>query len=91
MANYLTQEQKDAIFAEYGGSAKNTGSTEGQVALFTHRINGLSAHLRENKKDHSSRKTLLTLVGKRRKLLRYLASKDIQKYRDLIQKLGIRK
>lgn len=91
MANYLTKEQQDAIFQEYGGSASNTGSAEGQVALFTHRINGLSAHLRENNKDHSSRRTLLTLVGKRRKLLAYIAKKDIVKYRDLIQKLGIRK
>ena len=91
MANYLTNAQKEQIFAEHGGSATNTGSIEGQIALFTHRINSLSDHLRENKKDHSCRRTLLTLVGKRKKLLRYLASKDIQKYRDLIEKLGIRK
>ncbi len=91
MAIYLTKEKKQEIFAEYGGNANNTGSTEGQVALFTYRINSLSAHLRENKKDHSCRRTLLTLVGKRRKLLAYLASKDIVKYRELIAKLGIRK
>lgn len=91
MAIYLTKEKKEEIFAEYGGSATNTGSTEGQIALFTYRINSLSDHLRINKKDHSCRRTLLTLVGKRRKLLAYLAANDIQKYRDLIAKLGIRK
>ncbi len=91
MAIYLTKEKRQEIFAEYGGSPNNTGSTEGQVALFTYRINSLSDHLRSNKKDHSCRRTLLTLVGKRRKLLAYLASKDIVKYRELIAKLGIRK
>lgn len=91
MAEYLTKEQKEQIFAEHGGNATNTGSVEGQVALFTHRINALSQHLRENKKDHSCRRALLSLVGKRKRLLKYLASKDIQKYRDLIEKLGIRK
>ena len=91
MANYLTKEAKEKIFQEYGGDAKNSGSTEGQIALFTARIKGLSEHLQKNKKDHSCRRTLLSLVGKRKKLLRYLASKDIQKYRDLIEKLGIRK
>jgi small subunit ribosomal protein S15 len=91
MAVYLTKEKKQEIFAEYGGNANNSGSAEGQIALFTYRINGLSEHLRANKKDHSCRRTLLSLVGKRRKLLAYLASKDINKYRDLIAKLGIRK
>lgn len=91
MAVYLTEEKKKEIFTEYGGSAGNTGSTEGQIALFTFRIQSLSEHLKANKKDHSCRRALLTLVGKRRRLLKYLASKDIQKYRDLIEKLGIRK
>lgn len=91
MAVYLPVEKVEEIFAEYGGAAKNTGSTEGQIALFTFRIQELSTHLRENKKDNSCRRTLLTLVGKRRRLLRYLASKDITKYRALIEKLGIRK
>ena len=91
MATYLTKETKDEIFTEYGGNAGNTGSIEAQVALFTHRINHLSQHLRENKKDHSCRRALLTLVGKRKRQLKYLASKDIQKYRDLIEKLGLRK
>jgi len=91
MATYLTKEKKEEIFAEHGGAASNTGSIEGQVALFTFRINSLSEHLRENKKDHSSRRALLGLVGKRKRLLDYIASRDIQKYRDLIEKLGIRK
>lgn len=91
MAAYLTNEKKEEIFKEYGGGEKNTGSTEGQVALFTYRIKSLSEHLQTNKKDHSSRKALLTLVGKRRRLLNYLSKKDINKYRDLIEKLGIRR
>lgn len=91
MATYLTKEKKEEIFKEYGGSGNNTGSTEGQVALFTFRIQALSAHLRENPKDHSSRKALLSLVGKRKNLLNYLSKKDINKYRDLIKKLKIRK
>ena len=91
MAEYLTKEQKAEIFKEYGGSESNTGSTEAQVALFTHRIKSLSQHLQKNHKDHSCRRSLLTMVGKRKKLLRYLAAKDINKYRELIEKLGIRK
>lgn len=91
MAVYLTKEKTEEIFKEYGGSEKNSGSTEGQVALFTYRIQSLSEHLQQNKKDHSCRRTLLTLVGKRRRLLKYLAKKDITKYRSLIEKLGIRK
>ncbi|MFT4568994.1 MAG: small subunit ribosomal protein S15 [Saprospiraceae bacterium] len=91
MATYLTKEKREEIFAEHGGTAKNTGSSEGQVALFTFRINALSAHLRENKKDHSSRRALLSLVGKRKRLLNYVARKDIQNYRELIEKLSIRK
>ena len=87
----MTQEKMDEIFAEYGGTAKNTGSTEGQAALFTFKIQELSAHLHKNHKDHSARRALLTLVGKRKRMLDYLAKKDIQKYRDLIAKLGIRK
>lgn len=91
MPEYLSKDQIEAVFAEFGGNAKNTGSTEGQIALFTERIKGLSEHLQRNNKDHSSRKTLLTLVGKRRRLLSYLAKKDIVKYRKLIEQLGIRK
>lgn len=91
MATYLPQEKINEIFAEYGGDAKNTGSTEGQIALFTYRITSLSDHLRANHKDHSCKRTLLSLVGKRKRMLGYLASKDIEKYRDLIVKLNIRK
>ena len=91
MAVYLTKEKTEGIFKEYGGSEKNTGNTEGQIALFTYRINELSQHLQANKKDHSCRRTLLTLVGKRKRLLGYLAKKDITKYRELIDKLGLRK
>lgn len=91
MATYLPNEKKEEIFAEYGGDAKNTGSVEGQIALFTFRIQALSDHLKSNHKDHSSRRRLLTLVGKRRSLLRYLSKKDIMKYRALIEKLNIRK
>ncbi len=91
MAEYLTKEKVEEIFTEHSGSSKNTGSVEGQIALYTFRINSLSQHLNENKKDHSCRRSLLTLVGKRKNLLKYLAKKDIQKYRDLIEKLGLRK
>jgi len=91
MAVYLTKEQKRDIFKEYGGSETNTGSAEAQIALFTERIKGLSEHLKHNEKDHSSRKALLSLVGKRKKLLGYLAEKDIQRYRAIIEKLGLRK
>lgn len=91
MSQYLPKEEKEKIFAEYGGSAKNTGSIEGQVAMFTHRIKGLSDHLQSNHKDHASRRALLTLVGKRKRLLNYIAKKDIEQYRSLIEKLKIRK
>lgn len=91
MAVYLTKEKKAEIFAEYGGSATNTGSVEGQIALFTYRITELASHLDSNKKDHACRRSLLSLVGKRKRFLKYLAAQDIQKYRDLIEKLNIRK
>lgn len=91
MSTYLSPEKKNEIFAEYGGSEGNTGSIEGQIALFTFRIKSLSEHLQTNKKDHSCKRSLLTMVGKRKRLLKYLMAKDIQKYRSLIEKLGIRK
>jgi small subunit ribosomal protein S15 len=91
MPVYLTKEKMEDIFAKYGGDSKNTGSTEGQIALFTYRISELSKHLQKNQQDHSCRRSLLRLVGKRRKLLRYLSGKDITKYRALIEDLGIRK
>jgi small subunit ribosomal protein S15 len=90
MAIYLSNEKKAEIFQKYGGTAANTGSTEGQIALFTFRIKSLSDHLKTNHKDHSCRRTLLTLVGKRRRLLKYLQSKNIVRYRELIAELGIR-
>ncbi|MFZ4544942.1 MAG: 30S ribosomal protein S15 [Saprospiraceae bacterium] len=91
MAVYLYQEKLNEIFSKYGGSADNTGSTEGQVALFTYRIQSLSEHLKENKKDHSCRRRLLALVGKRKALLNYLKRKDINKFRALCDELGIRR
>lgn len=91
MAVYLSKEKKAEIFREYGGSETNTGSTEGQIALFTYRIAELSNHLKANHKDHACRKALLTLVGRRKQSLQYLAKKDLEAYRALIDKLGIRK
>lgn len=87
----ITAEEKKDIFKKFGGEEVNTGTTEGQIALFTHRINHLTEHLKVNQKDHASRRGLLKLVGKRRRLLNYLMKKDIQKYRELIKELGIRK
>ena len=87
----LTTETKQELFKTYGGSAKNTGSTEAQIALFTERINHISFHLSTNKKDHSNTRSLLKLVGKRRRLLNYLSKQNLNGYRALIEKLGIRK
>lgn len=91
MAEYLSIEKKNEIFEKFGGSAANTGSTEGQVALFTYRIQMLSEHLKTNKKDHSCRRRLLELVGKRKSMLNYLKRKDINKFRSLCDELGIRR
>ncbi len=88
---YLSKEKKAEIFKQYGGTEKNTGSTEGQIALFTHRINYLTEHLKKNHKDFNTERSLVKLVGKRRSLLDYLKSNDIEKYRSLIKELGIRK
>ncbi|MBX2844736.1 MAG: 30S ribosomal protein S15 [Saprospiraceae bacterium] len=88
---HLTTEEKKAVFKEFGGSDTNTGSMEAQVAIMTERINHISEHLKVNKKDHSARLSLLKMVGKRRKFLRYIAKKDINNYRALIEKLGLRK
>jgi len=87
----LTKEKKVEIFSEHGGSATNTGSVEAQIAMLTQRINDIGEHLKVNKKDHSSRHTLIKMVGRRRKFLKYLTAKDITKYRALIEKLGLRK
>ncbi|MEM9077010.1 MAG: 30S ribosomal protein S15 [Bacteroidota bacterium] len=88
---YLSKEVKSDIFKKHGGSEKNTGSTEGQIALFTYRINHLTQHLKKNHKDYATERSLVKLVGKRRSLLDYLKKKDIEKYRTLIKELGIRK
>ena len=88
---YLTKEVKAEIFKKHGGSEGNTGSTEGQIALFTHRINHLTEHLKNNQKDYNTERSLVRLVGKRRSLLDYLKKKDIEKYRILIKELNIRK
>ncbi|MDT7827965.1 30S ribosomal protein S15 [Pricia sp. S334] len=88
---YLTKEVKADIFQKYGGKAENTGSTEGQIALFTHRINHLSGHLKSNQKDYNTERSLVRLVGKRRDLLDYLMKKDVVRYRELIKELKIRK
>ena len=87
----ITSEQKLEIFKEHGKSEKDSGSSEGQIALFTTRIKELTEHLKIHKKDHHSRLGLLKLVGKRRRLLDYLHKKDITRYREIIKKLGIRR
>jgi len=88
---YLTSENKKEIFKEYGKSEYDTGSAEGQIALFTFRIKHLTDHLKINHKDVATRRSLVLLVGKRRRLLDYLKKKDIERYRAIIKKLGIRK
>jgi small subunit ribosomal protein S15 len=88
---YLTTEKKSELFAQHGKSATDTGSAEGQIALFTFRINHLTEHLKQNKKDHSTRRSLIKLVGKRRSLLDYLIKKDIERYRAIIKELNLRK
>ena len=88
---YLTKSNKEKIFAENGESKKDTGSAEGQIALFTHRINHLSAHLKKNPKDFNTERSLVRLVGKRKSLLDYLKNKKIDRYRSIIKKLELRK
>ncbi|MDX2046962.1 MAG: 30S ribosomal protein S15 [Chitinophagaceae bacterium] len=87
----LTTEKKSRIFAEFGGSAKNTGSIEGQIALLTEHINHISGHLQQNKKDFSTHRGLMQMVGKRKRLLTYLSKHNLKGYRELIEKLGLRK
>ena len=88
---YLDKEVKKKIFKRHGGSDTNTGSTEGQVALFTYRIEHLTKHLKKNRKDFGTQRALQLLVGKRRSLLDYLKNKDIEKYRELIKELKLRR
>ncbi|MBK9272364.1 MAG: 30S ribosomal protein S15 [Saprospiraceae bacterium] len=91
MSAYLTKEKTAEIFSQFGGTATNTGSTEGQIALFTFRIQALSDHLRVNRKDFSCKRTLLNLVGKRKQLLNYLHKSDLERYKKIIDQLGLRK
>lgn len=88
---YLTKESKSELFAKHGKNEKDTGSAEGQIALLTTRILHISEHMKQNKKDFNSKKSLVKLVGKRRNLLNYLMKKDITRYRNIIKELGLRK
>jgi len=88
---YLTSEKKREIFKQYGKNDVDTGTAEGQIALFTFRIQHLTNHLKVNKKDVFTQRSLVMLVGKRRKLLDYLKEKDIERYRQIIKELGLRK
>jgi small subunit ribosomal protein S15 len=87
----LTKEKKSTVIAQYGGNESNTGSIEGQIALLTERMNQIASHLQTNKKDFSTHRGLMQLVGKRKRLLNYLQKQDLSGYRQLIEKLGIRK
>ena len=88
---YLTSEKKKELFKKYGKSAEDTGSAEGQIALFSYRIAHLTEHLKKNKKDYSTQRALVILVGKRRRLLNYLKEVDIERYRAIIKSLKLRK
>ena len=88
---YLTAEKKKEIFGKHGKSDSDTGSSEGQIALFTYRINHLTEHLKKNRKDFNTQRSLVKLVGKRRDLLNYLIKTDITRYRAIVKELGLRK
>ena len=88
---YLAKDKKEEIFAKHGGSATNTGSAEGQVALFTYRISHLTEHLKKNRKDYGTQRALQLLVSKRRSLLDYLKKKDIERYRAIVKELKLRR
>ena len=88
---YLTAETKKDIFKKYNNSATDSGSAEGQIALFSHRIDHLALHLKKNKKDLVTQRSLVLLVGKRKRFLNYLKRKEIERYREIIKKLKIRK
>ena len=89
--SHLTTERKVTIFTSFGAAATNTGSIEGQIAMLTERINHISNHLKTNKKDFSSQRGLMMMVGKRKRLLTYLSKHNLSGYRALIEKLGLRK
>ena len=91
MAEYLQADKKQEIFAKYGKSNTDTGSAESQVALFSYRIAHLTEHLKNNKKDFGTRRALLKLVGKRRRVLDYLKANDIERYRNIVKELGLRR
>ena len=88
---YLSTEKKQEIFKKHGKSATDTGSSEGQIALFTYRINHLTDHLKNNRHDFNTQRSLVKLVGKRRDLLNYLTKTDIIRYRAIVKELGLRK
>jgi len=88
---YLTSEKKKEFFKTYGKSETDTGTSEAQIALFSYRISHLTEHLKKNKKDFSTQRALIKLVGKRRRLLDYLKRKDIERYRAIIKSLGLRR
>ncbi|MCL2792625.1 MAG: 30S ribosomal protein S15 [Spirochaetaceae bacterium] len=87
----LTKEEKQQVVTNFGASDKDTGSTEVQIALITKRINFLTEHFKQHKKDHNSRRGLLKLVGQRRKLLKYLKRVNLEKYRNILEQLNLRK
>lgn len=88
---YLSTEEKEKIFTKHGKSKTDTGSAEGQIALFTYRIEHLTKHLKANHKDYNTERSLVMLVGKRRALLDYLTKKDVLRYRAIVKELGLRK
>lgn len=88
---YLTAEKKEELFSQYGKSNKDTGSPESQIALFSYRISHLTEHLKKNRKDFGTQKSLIKLVGKRRALLNYLKEREIERYRAIIKELNLRK
>ncbi|WP_320052169.1 30S ribosomal protein S15 [uncultured Acetobacteroides sp.] len=89
--SYLTAEKKQELFQQYGKSNTDTGSAEGQIALFSYRINHLTEHLKTHRKDYDTQRSLLKLVGKRRRLLEYLKDTEIERYRAIIKALNLRK
>jgi small subunit ribosomal protein S15 len=88
---YLTSDKKKEFFATHGKSETDTGSAEGQIALFSYRIAHLTEHLKQNRKDFGTQRALISLVGKRRRLLDYLKERDIERYRSIIKELNLRK
>ncbi len=89
--SYLTTEKKADIFTEFGQSKTNTGSIEANIAILTEKINHISGHLKDNKKDFSTQRGLMQMVGRRKRLLTYLSKHNLTGYRSLIEKLGLRK